>query len=166
MTTGAVLIFILMLIIVPLAVNEAGELAPALAERLVRWTASRLGTLGARERYEEEWLGNLEHVPGKVTKLVWAFSLLFVGLPKLRWQIGRREQRNRAIKPMMLEKATAHAAKADQRLVLVIDGLDEDLGSSEPSSIASFLPRLPDGLRVIVTSRSAGPCETGGRGKE
>jgi hypothetical protein len=96
MSMAAVAIFILMMFIVPLAVNEAGELAPGLAKCLVRWAAGRLGTPEARELYREDWLANLERVPGKVTKLLWALGLVFYGVPKLGWQIKRREQRRRA----------------------------------------------------------------------
>lgn len=92
---GAVLSLVLLAVILPLVLNEAGELAPWLAKRVVRWTANRLGTSEARERYREEWLGNLEHVPGKFTKLLWAFGLLG-SVPRLRWQAVRRERRRQA----------------------------------------------------------------------
>lgn len=45
-----------------------------------------------RDRYCEEWLANLDHVPGKVTKLTWACGLLFWGVPRLRLQIRGRER--------------------------------------------------------------------------
>ncbi|MDX2973442.1 trypsin-like peptidase domain-containing protein [Kribbella solani] len=54
------------------------------------------------------------------------------------------------------ESAAARAAEVGQRLVLVVDGLDEDTGSdlSRPS-IASLLPRrVPPNLRIILTSRT------------
>jgi len=61
----------------------------------------------------------------------------------------------------LLEKAAAQAAKAGRRLLLVVDGLDEDCGSkpgSGLSSIAACLPKHPpDGLRVIVSSRPDPP---------
>ncbi len=57
-------------------------------------------------------------------------------------------------------KSAAHRAEVrGRRLVVVVDGLDEDeVGAAPPSrgwpSIASLLPyRLPPGVRVIVTSR-------------
>ncbi len=57
----------------------------------------------------------------------------------------------------LLEKAAAQAVKAGRRLVLVVDGLDEDCGTlpgSGLASIATCLPkRPPAGLRVIVAGR-------------
>ena len=57
----------------------------------------------------------------------------------------------------LLEEAAARAVKDGRRLVLVVDGLDEDCGSlpgSGLASIAACLPkRPPAGLRVIVTGR-------------
>jgi hypothetical protein len=40
----------------------------------------------------EEWLANLDHVPGKLTKLLWALGLLFFSAPQLRWQAARRRR--------------------------------------------------------------------------
>ena len=61
----------------------------------------------------------------------------------------------------LLEKAAAQAVKAGRRLVLVVDGLDEDSGSLPGSglpSVAACLPkRFPDGLRVIVAGRPDPP---------
>jgi dolichol-phosphate hexosyltransferase len=91
-STGAVLSLVLLAILLPLALNEAGALAPWLAERLLSWTAARLGTPDARERYGEEWLANLDHVPGQLTKLLWALGLLFFSAPRLRWQAARRKR--------------------------------------------------------------------------
>ena len=61
------------------------------------------------------------------------------------------------LRRQLLEEAAARAVKVGRRLVLVVDGLDEDCGSMPGSglpSIAACLPkRPPDGLRVIVTGR-------------
>ena len=61
------------------------------------------------------------------------------------------------LRRQMLEQAAARAVKAGMRLVLVIDGLDEDCGSLTGSglpSVAACLPgRPPPGLRVIVAAR-------------
>jgi hypothetical protein len=94
----SLLLFMLGGIVIPLAVNELGELFPWLARRLVRWSARRLGEPSACERYEEEWLANLECVPGKLMKLVAASSYL-VSVPKMRWtlQRGRRGLRARLL---------------------------------------------------------------------
>lgn len=64
---------------------------------------------------------------------------------------GRDRERRR-----LLEAAAARVAARQQRLVLVIDGLDEDVGpaASGLPSIASLLPRNPhDAVRILVTSR-------------
>lgn len=54
----------------------------------------------------------------------------------------------------LLESAAERCEQAGQRLVLVVDGLDEDLGSNP--SIARLLPhRPPAGVGVLVTSRSS-----------
>jgi hypothetical protein len=58
----------------------------------------------------------------------------------------------------LLATAAAQAKERGRRLIIVVDGLDEDdAGASSPrggASIASLLPRrLPRGVQVIVTSR-------------
>jgi hypothetical protein len=61
------------------------------------------------------------------------------------------------LRRQLLGEAAARAVKAGRRLVLVVDGLDEDSGSLPGSglpSIAACPPkRPPDGLRVIVAGR-------------
>ncbi|MEU8606411.1 hypothetical protein AB0C29_00155 [Actinoplanes sp. NPDC048791] len=61
----------------------------------------------------------------------------------------------------LLSTATERAAASRRRLVLVVDGLDEDRGSRAGSglpSIAALLPRTPaPALRVIVASRPHPP---------
>ncbi|MGI5238875.1 trypsin-like peptidase domain-containing protein [Dactylosporangium sp. CA-139066] len=61
----------------------------------------------------------------------------------------------------LLAAAVTRAAEAGCRLVLLVDGLDEDCGSLPGSglpSIAACLPkRPPDGLRVIVAGRPDPP---------
>jgi tetratricopeptide (TPR) repeat protein len=65
------------------------------------------------------------------------------------------------LRRQMLGEAAARAARAGRRLVLVVDGLDEDCGSLPGSglpSIAACLPgQPPDALRVIVASRPDPP---------
>ncbi|EWM10480.1 hypothetical protein [Kutzneria sp. 744] len=56
-----------------------------------------------------------------------------------------------------LSDAAASCQARGQRLVLLVDGLDEDRGAHE-HSIAALLPaRLPSGLRVIVAGRPNPP---------
>ena len=61
----------------------------------------------------------------------------------------------------LLEQAAAQAVQQGERLVLVVDGLDEDRGARAGSgigSIASLLPKQPPhGMRVILAGRPAPP---------
>jgi tetratricopeptide (TPR) repeat protein len=68
------------------------------------------------------------------------------------------------IETTLLERLSRAAIEQDQagrRLVLVVDGLDEDRGAAsglDAQSIAGMLPaRLPGGMRVIVASRPNPP---------
>ncbi|GAA2746681.1 hypothetical protein GCM10010440_39420 [Kitasatospora cinereorecta] len=64
-----------------------------------------------------------------------------------------------AYRRRLLRDSAARCRAAGRRLVLVVDGLDEDQGARPGSglpSIASLLPKTSiDGLKVIVTSRPA-----------
>ncbi|GII96170.1 S1 family peptidase [Sinosporangium siamense] len=56
--------------------------------------------------------------------------------------------------PYLVTEAAARCAQRGERLLMVVDGLDEDRGGTP--SIASLLPeRPPDNLRVLVLSRPA-----------
>ncbi|MDX3188888.1 hypothetical protein PV458_10825 [Streptomyces sp. MN03-5084-2B] len=59
--------------------------------------------------------------------------------------------------PGLLDAAAEASARRGRRLVLIVDGLDEDRGAGEndgAGSIAALLPRRPaHGMRVIVTGR-------------
>ncbi|MFE2757997.1 hypothetical protein ACFXGA_38945 [Actinosynnema sp. NPDC059335] len=59
----------------------------------------------------------------------------------------------------LLRDAAARCASRDERFVLVVDGIDEDVGFDATAgghSIAAFLPRdLPTGMRAIVAGRPA-----------
>jgi hypothetical protein len=65
----------ILVVLVPLLLQEFGELAPWMAERLLRWGTGWLPP-EHRERYEQDWLGELDAIPGKITKLVFVFRLL------------------------------------------------------------------------------------------
>jgi len=88
--TGGMLTFLLFAVLIPLAVNEAGDLLPSLARYLLRWGARRIGPAGQAERYEEEWLADLESVPGKLTKLAHACGVVIRSVPRLRAQFRPR----------------------------------------------------------------------------
>jgi hypothetical protein len=55
----------------PLLLAEVTEVAPWLAERLLN-SAARLLPTRHRERYTHEWLGELDAVPGRLLKLLFA----------------------------------------------------------------------------------------------
>ncbi|MGH3843251.1 MAG: hypothetical protein ACRDS0_17665 [Pseudonocardiaceae bacterium] len=61
----------------------------------------------------------------------------------------------------LLEKAAQACREDGRRLVLVVDGLDEDRGVTvgpDAHSVAAVLPaRLPDGVRVVVAGRPNPP---------
>ncbi|MFY1686712.1 trypsin-like peptidase domain-containing protein [Plantactinospora sp. WMMB782] len=80
-------------------------------------------------------------------------ALLGEALPAAMTTLSARDAHRRAL----LREAAARCAAAGRRLVLVVDGLDEDRGSvpgSGLASIASLLPKfVEDGLRVVVSSR-------------
>ena len=52
----------------------------------------------------------------------------------------------------LLDQAVSRVTRAGKRLLLVVDGLDEDQGG-QPSIAVLLPPRPPPGLRVLVTSR-------------
>jgi hypothetical protein len=61
--------------------------------------------------------------------------------------------------PALCRAAAQACQTRGRRLVLIVDGLDEDQGAASGGpSIAALLPRvLPAGMRVMVTSRPAPP---------
>lgn len=67
-------------ILIPLAlgviVNEAVDVCPWLARKLVRWSAWRITDASMAQRYEEEWLAGLGSRPGKLLQLFSALSIV------------------------------------------------------------------------------------------
>jgi hypothetical protein len=84
--TGGILGFLVFAIVIPLVVNEAGDLARSLARCLLRWGARRIGWADQAQRYEEEWLADLERIPGNLTKLGYACGVVIRSVPRLRAQ--------------------------------------------------------------------------------
>lgn len=84
-------IAVLTAVVLPLLLAEFGDWSPWLAKRLVQWTARRLGDTAAAERYSEEWLAELEEVPGKLSQLVVATGKV-LALPKSRWELRRQRR--------------------------------------------------------------------------
>jgi len=78
-------------VLLPLGIMEFGSLAPWLAARLVEWGASLLGPDELCARYREDWLANLERVPGNLTKLGWALWVVAWGVPQLRQPSGKKQ---------------------------------------------------------------------------
>jgi hypothetical protein len=78
--------FLVAVVLIPLLVNEAGDLVPSLARCLLRWGARHIGQADQAERYEEEWLADLDRIPGKLTKLAHACGVLVRSVPCLRAQ--------------------------------------------------------------------------------
>ncbi|MEC3955870.1 caspase family protein [Nocardia sp. CDC153] len=76
---------------------------------------------------------------------------LSVLVPDHAAAVARAGQNRDALRRHLLELAAQRAADSGGRLVLLVDGLDEDRGRP---SIASLLPKNPGpGLRVIVAAR-------------
>jgi hypothetical protein len=62
-------------VLLPLILAEAILIGPWLSERLLQWGARRLPEQ-YRERYTEDWLGELDAVPGSLIKLAFAVRVL------------------------------------------------------------------------------------------
>lgn len=65
-------------------VNEACDVSPWLARRLLRWSAHQISDADMAERYEEEWLGLLDERPGKLLKLTFALWITLRSTRTLR----------------------------------------------------------------------------------
>ena len=118
--TGGTLAFLLFAVLIPLLVNEAGDLAPSLARCLLRWGARRIGRADQAERYEEERLADLERVPGKLIKLIHACGVLIRSVRPLRAQFRQRPRRARL--PGSLSGR-------------IMDGIGRELGGSREISL-------------------------------
>jgi len=70
-------------VLLPLLLSEFSDWAHWLAVHIVRHAARRLGSGEITARYVEEFVGTVEAVPGKLTKLTAAVSILLV-TPLLR----------------------------------------------------------------------------------
>jgi hypothetical protein len=66
---------LLLWVILPLVLAEAVLIGPWLAERLLRWGARGLPA-EFQMRYVEDWLGELDAVPGSLTKLAFAIRVV------------------------------------------------------------------------------------------
>ncbi|MFD3627325.1 hypothetical protein [Streptomyces sp. NPDC058698] len=77
---------------------------------------------------------------------------------RAQWEVGAAGMRPEDF-PTLCRAAAEACQNRGRRLVLIVDGLDEDQGAASGGpSIAALLPRvLPAGMRVMVTSRPAPP---------
>jgi hypothetical protein len=76
-------------VIIPLALSEFSEISPWIAQHMLTWAARHIGNPRQAERYREEWLAGLQDVPGKVTKLIKAISIVFYTVPMMNWKYSR-----------------------------------------------------------------------------
>lgn len=70
-----ILIFLVTAVIVPMLVSEFTDWLPWFAARLIGATVRTL-PYAVRSRYAEEWLAELDDVPGKLSKLAFAIRVL------------------------------------------------------------------------------------------
>src|SRR5258707_7356808 len=93
MTCDALFLTIIVTIIATLIVNQFTDTLPWAARKIVIFSARRVGNTQAAKRYEEEWLGTLDDVPGGLAKLVYALSILIWATIPLRAELGRHAAR-------------------------------------------------------------------------
>ena len=129
-------------VLLPLLLAEFGDWCPWLAERIVRWSARRLGLPTASIRYEEEWLANLNEVPGKLSRLAAALEYA-VSVPRMRWSLRnsasdfRDPSYNELVSTMkvelsraMLDHALTHRSFAAENAGLLTNERLEFIGDS------------------------------------
>jgi hypothetical protein len=112
--------WLIAVVLIPVVLAEFGEVSPWLARRWVRWAARQLPTRGMRTRYAEEWRAHLEQVPGKVTKLGFAASLVVRSVPVMQWRTfvadrqypGLRAACERAIASLRLPDTSGESLQA------------------------------------------------------
>jgi hypothetical protein len=124
-------------VLLPLLLSEFSDWCPWLAVRLVRWAARRLGNPRVCARYEEEWVANLEAVPGKLARLATAASLA-LAVPRMRATI-RVDHSNDAPSALELTDSTWRVDPALRNA----SGLDRALASLERSHGARGTPVRP-----------------------
>jgi hypothetical protein len=115
---------------------------------LLRAGGKLLGSQEATDRYTEEWLANLERVPGKLTKLGWALGLLLRSVPVLRWQVRARVRR--------IKGARADIQKFGIRYDHFVVGagslrkeLDDLINEDQPQSLAGISAKIRECVRVL-----------------
>jgi exopolysaccharide biosynthesis polyprenyl glycosylphosphotransferase len=114
----------LTLLVVPALLSEFTDWCPRFAEWIIKRGVQRLPT-ESRDRYEEEWLGELDVVPGKLSKLVFSLAIIrrrraiidalhghdsYIGLG------GRRQPR--AVARYMATPRSGHATQGYRKIAL------------------------------------------------
>jgi len=151
---GDVLLFLATAVVLPLLVTEFGDWCPWLAARLVRWAARHLGDPASCERYQEEWIANLNEVPGKLARLAAAFGYL-ANLPRMRLSI-----RHRSGTPMTTWAGLTAATTAPVREVLraaALLGVEfavPDLATVLNRRVADLLPAINEARAIGVLAES------------
>lgn len=143
------------LIILPIALAETGELAPWLARRCLSWGAQHLGDKQTRERYDEEWSTDLERVPGKITKLGYAVTVVLLAVPRLRYRVWRSEREVPGMRAASMRALAALETTEDTDTLanLIAGGVVCSLGFS---SVTVNIAKGPNDLRCIA---AIGPQE-------
>jgi hypothetical protein len=151
---GDVLLFLVTAVVMPLLVTEFGDWFSWLAARLVRWAARHLGDPASCERYQEEWIANLNEVPGKLARLAAAFGYLAY-LPRMRLSI-----RHRSGAPVTtwagLTAATTRPVRELLRAaaLLGVDCAVPDLAIVLGRSVADLLPVIDEACAIGVLAES------------
>lgn len=93
------LLWVLVGIVLPLALTELSEIAPWLAERIVRFGARLIPDPIESTVREQEWLASLPDVPGKLIKVIDAVSVVAVTIPRAWRRYGiPRSRRHRRLR--------------------------------------------------------------------
>lgn len=102
--------WVLLSLVVPLVLNEVGELSPWIARRLSRLCACLIPDVRTAMQYAEEWPAGLEDVPGKLTRLFAALSLAVQVVPRA-WVNHLRAQPSRRQADRLIDARMVHALK-------------------------------------------------------
>jgi len=104
----SILAFLVTAVLVPMLVNEFTDWVPWFAERLIGAAARTLPS-AVRQRYTDEWPGELDATPGKLSKLVVAIRI-FVRAPATAVIISRVLSFKAITVKSVLDKTVAAAA--------------------------------------------------------
>jgi hypothetical protein len=144
---GGMLVFVLVAVVLPLFLNEAGDLAPFLARRLLGWGVRRVGPSAVAERYEEELAADLEKVPGKLTKLAWVCDVLIRTVPRLRRQFRQEPRRAWLSGFLRGRRRITYRVHLDAPIVV---------GPGERKGKEAFIEAIPDASLALVRVSNGG----------